>query len=336
MSAERLDRTATDTPVDAARLEKLLRQLEGELGPGGLRLLDHAPLEETTCFPCYLVNFSTTEGRHLKLFLKDYSAWRLPKDGLAGRTTREVRVYRDLLSTADLGTAAFNRAGQRDREGYSWLLLEYVPGVALRACGFDAYVRTAGWLGKLHAHFGLNPGKLDGADFLVQQGKDFFRDRAQLALHALRDYGRGLADRFEAVLEGYDTIVERLAAQDATLVHGSFRPQNILLLEAENAWRVCPVDWELAALGSPFYDLAFLVDGFAPRELDLLLDHYCHELAMHGMPVPARDAMLEMIAYVRLHKMAKSLADSQPMAFPISTVAKILAMAEKVRGDIVL
>lgn len=327
-----------DLPVSATGLERMLQQSAAQEGGHGgqFRLLDFTPLEQTTSFPCFLLFVETTTGSRLKLFLKDYSASRLPKDGLAGRIEREVRVYQDLLTAANLGTAACYGTGPDGQKGPAWLLLEYVPGIELRSCGFEAYLHAAAWLGKLHAYFHLHPQKLDGANYLVYHKKDFFADRARSAVQAVSGYGSSLAERLMVVLKDYDHIIDRQITQTHTLVHGSFRPQNILLVEEDPAWRVCPVDWELAGHGSQFFDLAFLTDGYQPPRLNMLLDAYGQELKQCGMPVPDRQALLEVLDCFRLHKMLKSLSDSLPMNFPLSSVTKILALAEKIRSDIIL
>ena len=59
-----------------------------------------------------------------------------------------------------------------------------------------------------------------------------------------------------------------LTRESDTLVHGSYRPQNVLVAQACDPPRICPTDWELAALGRSTYDLAFICDGFRPPRLD--------------------------------------------------------------------
>ena len=316
-----------DLPVSATSLEHTLRQRQ--LWP-----LGSTPVEQSTSFSCHVLSVETGSSNRLELFLKDYSSSRLPKDGLAGRVEREVRVYRELLNAANLGTAAYYGAGPADSNGATWLLLEYVPGVELRACGFEAYLHVAAWLGRLHAHFRTHPWKLNGADYLVNHDRDYFADMAKSALEAVRGYGLGLEERLAAVLEDYDDVIDRLIDPTPTLVHGSFRAQNILLIEAGSAWRVCPVDWELAGLGSPYLDLAFLVDRWQGRR-DMLLDAYGEGLSVCGMPVPDRRGLLEVIDRFRLHKMVKSLSSSLMKNYSVRSVTKILALAERIRAAFV-
>lgn len=321
---------------DATSLEQTLRQVmfqEAEHGDQ-LRLLGSTPVGQSTSFPCHVLSVETSSSDRFELFLKDYSSSRLPKDGLAGRVEREVRVYRELLNGANLGTATYHGAGPAGPTRPTWLLLEFVPGVELRSCGVEARLHVAAWLGKLHAHFRSHPWKLNGADYLVNHDRDYFAGVARSALQAVREYGVDLEARLEAVLRDYDDVIDRMIDPLPTLVHGSFRPQNILLVEAESAWRVCPVDWELAGLGSPYLDLAFLVDR-VQHQRDMLLDAYVQELRNCGMPVPDRRALLDVIDCFRLHKMLKSLSNSRAKNYSLRSVSKILALAEGIRGAII-
>ncbi len=322
-------------PVHSAELGRVLHHVaaQGTGNPNAARLLGWTHLKQTTSFPCYVLWMETVEGCELALFLKDYARSRLPKADLPRRIERELRVYQDLITGANLGTAAYYGAELDRQSAFAWLLLEYIRGVELRSCGFAAYVHVAAWLGKFHAYFGLHPQKLDRASYLVSHDKSFFADRAHSALQAVCKYGTDLAQRLYKVLNDYDDLIDRMVAQPRTLVHGSFRPQNILLVEQEPTWRVCPVDWELAGLGSPFYDLAFLTDGFHGAELKMLLDTYDHESATYGMPITDRATMLEIVRCFRLHKMIKSLSDSAGLNFPLPSVEKILVLAEEIHRD---
>src|SRR5262249_42417988 len=147
-------------------------------------------------------------------------------------------------------------------------------GVPLRSCALDCWVAAAGWLGRLQGHFAGQADRLRGCDFLARHDADFFRTRAEQALRDVSQVSRPLVGRLAGVLSRYDRLVDVLAAPPRTLVHGNYRPSNILVAPGPGTGRVCPVDWEQAGWGSPLYDLAYLTDGFEPPELDRLLEAY--------------------------------------------------------------
>ena len=295
---------------------------------------DISPLDESTSFPSYVITVQIEPGKSLKLFLKDYGSSRLPKDDLPARRERERRTYLDLLRIADLGTATCYGTVWDEIAGLYWLLLEYVEGAELRSCGFEAWVSASAWLGKLHASFLKNAEKITGAAYLIPHDESFFEFKAKTALDSVRMYGEDLAERLLGILRDYDPIIAKMVDQPRILVHGSYRPQNILISNSNLPSRVCPIDWELAGLGSPYYDLAFLTDGYESPQLDILLNAYCKEVALSGLIIPDRQTMRETINCFRLHKMLKSLSDSAQMNFSVTSVEKILSLAERIHRGI--
>jgi len=93
--------------------------------------------------------------------------------------------------------------------------------------------------------------------------------------------------------------------------------------------RVCPVDWELAAIGAPLYDLAFLSDGFRPPERDWLWDAYLEATGNPYCPARGREEMRYVVDCFRLHKVLKSLSEARDKSFPEPTVAKLVDHAEE-------
>src|SRR6266540_3273046 len=325
---------ASETLTDMTGLNHLLRQALSYNDWHSLRLLDISPLDESTSFPCYIITVQIERGKSLKLFLKNYGSSRLPKDDLPARRDREKQIYLDLLRDVDLGTATCYGTVWDEITGRYWLLLEYVEGAELRSCGFEAWISAAAWLGKLHALFLKNTEKINGATYLILHDENFFELKARSALDSVRMYGGNLVERLLVVIRNYDRIIARMVDQPRMLVHGSYRPQNILISKPNSPSRVCPVDWELAGLGAPYYDLAFLTDGYESPRLDILFDVYCKEVALSGLPVPDRRTMRETINCFRLHKMLKSLSDSVQMNFPVTSVEKILGLAERIHQGI--
>jgi len=325
---------ASETFTDLAGVNYLLRQALCYRAGHSLRLLNISPLEESTSFPCYIITVQTELGKSLKLFLKDYGSSRLPKDDLLARREREMQIYLNLLRDANLGTATCYGTVRDEISGRYWLLLEYVEGAELRSCGFEAWISAAACLGKLHAFFSKHIEKIDGAAYLIPHDRNFFESKARGAMNSMQIYGGNLAERLLVIVKNYDRFIARMVDQPRILVHGSYRPQNIMISKPGLPSRVCPVDWELAGLGSPFYDLAFLTDGYEPPRLDTLLDAYCQEVASSRLPIPDRQTIRETINCFRLHKMLKSLADSAEMNFSVTSVEKILGLAEKIHQGI--
>jgi aminoglycoside phosphotransferase (APT) family kinase protein len=133
-------------------------------------------------------------------------------------------------------------------------------------------------------------------------------------------------------LEDYEPIIATLAREPDTLVHGSYRPQNVLVVRSSEPPRICPTDWELAAFGRSTYDLAFICDGFDPQRLDALLDAYEGEAEHSGLPLRERGELRHEIDCFRLHKTIRSLGHLDQWKHPAETAAKVVASAEEIAG----
>lgn len=302
---------------------------EGQFG--AIVSLESAPFEKATSFPAWVLTVQLSSGEKHRFYLKDFSHSRLPKDHLAQRRWRETCVYQELLDAKVLGTAHYiDKIWEPALDRY-WLLIEYIEGVELRSLGLAAWLQAAAWLGRFHGHYIPARNHLDSRQYLVQHDFDFFWGKAVQARKALAAFSAYLAQNLEVVLRDYERVIEVMLCQPRSLVHGSYRPQNILL---NGSSRVCPIDWELAAYGALSYDLAFILDGFRPPELTLMLNAYRQEAVVNGISLPEDDELLFAVSCFRLHKILKSLGDAADFNFSQEIVIKLLAMAGEVREDI--
>ena len=67
--------------------------------------------------------------------------------------------------------------------------------------------------------------------------------------------------RIRRLTARYDAVAEQLAALAPTFIHGEFYPSNVLVQQGGKTPRVCPIDWEIAAVGPGLLDLAALSVG---------------------------------------------------------------------------
>ena len=246
------------------------------------------------------------------------------------RFTREARLLAS-LNHPHIGAIY----GIEDAAGIQALVLEFVEGEPLRYCGFEHWLEAAAWLGRLRGHFAGKQDRLGTCGFLMRHDADFFVHAAERALRALSGLSEALAHRLAGVLEGYDPIVAVLTSEADTLVHGSYRPQNVLVVRSSEQPRICPTDWELAAFGSSAYDLAFVCDGFQPPRLDALLDAYEHQATSYGLPARDRDELRHEIDCFRLHKAINSLGHVRQWERPAETAAKVVDTAEEIAATLV-
>lgn len=146
---------------------------------------------------------------------------------------------------------------------------ELVPPV----CDLDPETRTlvlrhapTGWTnwrddlldGKVHEHVGPRLGNAlaiwHGETARRKAALGRFEDVATFVQLRVDPFHRVVAKRHPTLAPRIEAVVERLLTTKACLVHGDFSPKNILV-GPSGVW---VLDWEVAHVGDPAFDLAFL------------------------------------------------------------------------------
>jgi len=317
----------TDAEVLQGSIERMVADLSGGL-PAPVAIERQA----SRCSSSYASDIVTVKlpgSKKLRMFLKNFGTSYIAKNGMRARRERELGAYRDLLAQADLGTARYYGSVWDESQGRFWLLLEFVDAVPVRYCEFEYWVEAAAWLGRMHGYFSRHQDRLASCDFLLRHSADYFSSVAEVALEAVAQIADDLLARLKKALSGYDRIVTVMASQPLSLVHGAYVPSQILVEQQADGIRICPIDWELAAVGSPLYDLAFFSDGFQPPKLDRIWEAYRQEAVNRDVFVPDRETMRDVVDCFRLHKVINWLSQSKERAFPEQEVANLVGMAEQ-------
>jgi aminoglycoside phosphotransferase (APT) family kinase protein len=324
------ERTAAPAPTEDELRDAVERALRERLGAAiaVTRLRRHRG-EHSSSYATELIVADLADREPVRLFLKDFGIAAWQKDLMPERRLREVRVYRDLLDGADVGTPAFVGAVWDEDRGRHWLLLEHVDGPQVKWCEFAEWQRAAGWLATLHRRFSSANAELARADFLVRHDATFFLDAAEQARRVVAACAPRLRERLDVALRDYGALAEQMAAQPKTLVHGGFRPQNIIRGTRSGDPRICPVDWEEAAHGSHLYDFAYLADGFEGAPLDALWRAYHRQAIQECIELPARSAAATLVCAFNVHKNLGTLAKAVDRSFPPTAVEKLVAMVER-------
>lgn len=317
-------------PVGVPVLDEDVSAVIGGLGweRSEVCAVEREPCAYASSYDAEILGLRRRDGELRRAFVKDFRASSLAKHDIGERRERELHVYRDLLGGSGLGTPALYGALWAPEREVFRLLLEHVDGLPLRYCDVDAWVDAAGWLGRLHGRARSWGERLRVSGLLVRHDRDFFLGRAAAAEREVRRRSPLLAGRLRATTQGYEEVAERLAGEPATLVHGAFLPQNIVVGSQEGGRRICPVDWELAAVGSPAYDLAFLVDGFQGDELRRLVERYRTEAEAHGVIVPDEAELLAVFEPLRLHRVLTWLSHCADRSYAPADIESLVAAAE--------
>jgi len=269
-------------------------------------------------------------GDEYKIFLKDFGSFDHPKDSMDQRRDREVAVYRDLLANSGLGTASYLGAVLDEGRGRFWLLLEFVEGLPVSHLEFDDWVPAAAWLGRMYGNFRDRRDLWGNCDLLVQHDASYFDSTAQAALESVTGFSPELGRRLEPIVRRYAGAVKTMISQPPTLVHGTYRPAQIIIDKARQPQRICPVDFEKAAVGASLYDLTFIADGFETPRLHQLFDSYRAEAERCGVRVPDNAEMTYVVDCFRLHRIVNWLAVSIARKYEAKVIHKLVGMAEEV------
>ena len=231
---------------------------------------------------------------------------------------REIYTYRELLAPQNISAPTCYAAVEDSQNQRYWLLLERVRGVELYQVGeIELWEHAARWLARLHGQFESAAGDLAARGRLLVHDASALREWAARAARfvGLRpDVSPGSKDQLARVADRYDVVVERLAHQRPSVLHGDFYASNVMVEVPESDGRACvrPVDWEMAAIGPPALDLAALTAGkWSAAERARLVDSYCDERASTD-PEQAR----ESFEYARLHLAVQWLGWSEHWSPP--------------------
>jgi hypothetical protein len=242
------------------------------------------------------------------------------------------------LAEQQLGTAVCYGVVVDPQAQRYWLFLERVTGRELYQVGeIGVWQEAARWLAVLHSRFGGKSGL--AATRLLRHDRGYHRLWMQRALEFARQPGpRYLADerhRLEWLAGRYEKVVEYLAALPTTFIHGEFYASNILVAERGDRLRVCPVDWEMAAVGPGMLDLAALTAGAWSRaEREVIALAYQENLPGRQR-WSGREDFLAELDFCQLHLAVQWLGWSQqwapPSAHAHSWLSEALRLAEKLR-----
>ena len=258
-----------------------------------------------------LVTTTEDDGTERHLVLKHLGRHTLTekarraKPSFAIDPQREIEVYRRILAPLHVGPGlvGFSISPQR---GPHWLLIEHVPGFRLSEAGeVGVWMAVARWLGALHQRL---------ATFDSQQSREQARlieyDRRWYTAwlnRALRFFAaedpsqsRRSRDALKWLAARYERVIERLTSIPSTVIHGEFYPENIVVAGTADSPLVCPVDWEMTAIGPGIIDLAALTSGqWSEEHRRAVMAAYAAGSALRAGTT--LDELAESVEYANIH-----------------------------------
>jgi aminoglycoside phosphotransferase len=237
----------------------------------------HQPIVELTRTPSiYSSSFQLEnldvrlqDDSQLALLLKNLSPTamlntsRNVKPAFVFNPRREIDVYERILADRGLGTAALyvsNAGAQRQRY---WLVLERVAGIELYQVGeLAVWQAVARWLAELHASRDVRAAAFAIGDMLLEHTAAWYSRWMQRAVRFAQASGdRHRIATIEWLASRHPRVIDQLVILPQSFIHGEAYASNILVQHTDGQLRVCPIDWEMAALGPGLIDLAALSAG---------------------------------------------------------------------------
>jgi hypothetical protein len=224
---------------------------------------------------------------------------------------REIRMYARALNSAEMGTPAFYGASCNVECDRYLLFLERVPSAKLCHTGdFAIWTRVARWLAILHAQLLDRCAALRDEVPLLEYDETFYhRWLNRASANVDRDNAPSAARRDMKWIRGrYARVARALARLPRAIIHGEFYASNVLVQrinsnsEGSIHYRVCPVDWEMAASAPGLVDLAALVSGkWTAEQREVMAMAYYEALDRNHALLLQRSDFLRALEYCRLH-----------------------------------
>ncbi len=236
---------------------------------------------------------------------------------------REIETYRRVLAAHRIGTAnCFGAVVQPEEKRY-WLFLERVPpGLLWQHGAIEVWKAVARWLAGMHAFLVPETERRDSAHLahlahLLNYDRAFYWRWMERAATFVGEGDTSADQRAATAIRGlesrYEKVVERLAALPVTVIHGEFHASNVMIDTAPEPLRVCPVDWEMAAVGPGKIDLAGLTSGGWTREQkDAMALAYYDALPADRTEKYDRPTFFTDLEYCRFHQAVQWLGWSPP------------------------
>ncbi len=246
-----------DTPA----LEKGLASVFSGNGSEGaaVKLLDRQPFLYASTFPSEILTCRLEDGSERRLLCKYGSRQRHDKEGHGGGPAYEATVYRQVLQPLRTSAPAFYGAHNNGKTGETWLFIEYLEG-ATRLDEAPSPELALGLAARWSGEFQAASQRLEEGALSVLNvyNRDYYVRWLRRTLQFIPEPTGPLA-WLAALCSSFEDALDELLAPPQTTIHGEYTVHNNLILGD----RVCPVDWESAAIAAGEIDLASLTEGWS-------------------------------------------------------------------------
>jgi hypothetical protein len=276
-------------PEESVLAEVLTGMLQGKgLTQGAPQIISRDRTGRSSTFANEIVTCRLDDGSELRLLCKYARNNSHPAFGHRRGIEYEVRTYETVLESLGMSTPRFYGSHYHEPDNEHWVVMEYLEGGLTVNKGPQpaAIISAAQWIGTFHAR-GAEWLERESPDWLIEYDQDYFAGWAERLL----DFAQPLHSRYPWLNElcsNYAVFVPRLLAIPRTLIHGEFTVHNVILRhwnvpkadwvrvsKAMGGVDIAPIDWESTAVSFGEIDIAFLLDGTWPEDVQrVCFDQY--------------------------------------------------------------
>ena len=248
-------------------------------------------------------------GKTQTVMFKDLSWNNLSAEGRRAKPSflydplREIEVYRLVLGQQQWGSPVYLGSIADTARARFWLFSEKVDGRELYQVGdVQQWESVARWLARFHRckqNFETGLAR-ELKQHLIRCEKEYYWRWMVRAESFNTSHTDRSATAFQGLMRQYDQVVDVLLSLPTSLTHGDFYASNVLINRPHEQERICPVDWEMAAIGPSLMDLAALISGrwSRPHQQQIAEAYYAENAALYPGPFPK---FWRLCQFCRLH-----------------------------------
>jgi hypothetical protein len=276
-------------------------------------------------FPVEVVSCQLPYGKNLRVFCKYEAGRSHAGNGHRGGVSYEADVYETALRPSECSVPFFFGCHRDQLTGDTWLFIENLDLKSIRgmhspAC--EAALREAArWAGCFHV-------ELSERAKTCSKIKRYDAGYYQGFVNRVIEFSKGRRRRYPwltSVCGRADEFISQLLSVPPTIIHGEFYPGNILYGEA----RLCPVDWESAAIAPGELDLASLTEGWPPELTGEWEREYATERWPEGAPVEFQRTLAAARLYWAFRWLGASPESVQKVRRPERKLERMLEEAKR-------
>jgi aminoglycoside phosphotransferase (APT) family kinase protein len=297
--------------------------------------LERSPSPYSSSYAIEDLDVHLADGTYLQLVFKNLgpdgllTEARRAKPAFLSDPEREIAMYRDLLDPLGIQAPRFYGALIDQEAGRYWLFVERVPGTPLSQVGsWEVWLAVARWLAQAHARLSSDASRWPRR--AIRYDARFYRLWLERALRACEPEQ---VHHLVRLAPAHERAAQALTSMDSSLIHGELYASNVLVANTAHGPRVCPIDWEMAAIAPPLMDLAALTAGRWDENERTALALAYRDVARDELGLSASEAeFLRDLACCRLHIAVQWLGWSTSWAPPRDQAHDWLGEARSAAG----